>query len=498
MCMKLFSLFKRIFKKKKSEEKPNLGQTAEPKKNRERISVPKEHFEEVSRMLAFITENGVFSGTNKWRVAEDFWFVVKKHKVLSENKLGELCATNNNRSTYKFPTIDLLRQYPDWKVDEKLVRNLISEKDKLLQIFSDYGIQIVNVTLTVGIAGTFYELVPAPGFRFSKMKYLGNDILFSFSVWGTRIISPIPTKSVIGVEVPNNMEQINPLRSLIASRKFQVTKSHLPVALGYTITNDHFMFDLTRMPHLLVSGTSVRCKNLLNLLITSLLYKKSPSQLKFVLIDPSRIEFAVYAKIERQFLAKLPDEDSAIVTDARKALKTLEALKKEMDLRFALLKSARVMHVDDYNEKFLDQRLDPAQGHRYMPYIVVVVDSFEDLILTVGGEMESVLADIAQLAHRVGIHLVVATHSRKLNLTDRFKTYFHVRMTFKDSDLLEIYDVLETNRMMDFGELLNQRGLDTIRVQCAFVDTSEVVAVTEFISNQQEDSEVFLLPKVDD
>lgn len=436
-------------------------------------------------------------------LGDEVGFDVVKHEVdtVLEEDLTKPYDPTLDLSNYKYPTLDLLKQYPN--VDNNIdMQEQSANKDKIVQTLSDYGIKIDKVTATVGPTVTLYEIVPAPGVRISKIKNLENDIALSLAALGIRIIAPIPGKGTIGIEVPNSTAQIVPMRNVIASKKFQETKYDLPVVFGRTITNEVFMADLAKMPHLLVAGATGQGKSVgLNAIITSLLYKKHPSQLKLVMVDPKKVEFTVYSNIDHHFLAKLPDEEDAIVTDVTKVVQTLSSLCKEMDTRYDLLKTARVRNIKEYNEKFISRQLNPNNGHRYLPYIVVIIDEFGDLIMTAGKEVELPIARIAQLARAVGIHMVIATQRPTTNIiTGTIKANFPARIAFRVASMIDSRTILDApgaNQLIGRGDMLYLQGSDMTRVQCAFVDTPEVEKITEYISNQQGYPTAFLLPEVD-
>ncbi|MCQ2217900.1 MAG: DNA translocase FtsK [Paludibacteraceae bacterium] len=427
----------------------------------------------------------------------------EEDKVLDEEDLTKPYDPTLDLSFYKYPTIDLLKQYPNVDMNNVDMQEQNANKEKIVKTLSDYGIKIDKVTATVGPTVTLYEIVPAPGIRISKIKSLENDIALSLAALGIRIIAPIPGKGTIGIEVPNSTAQIVPMRNVIASKKFQETKYDLPVVFGRTITNEVFMADLAKMPHLLVAGATGQGKSVgLNAIITSLLYKKHPSQLKLVMVDPKKVEFAVYSNIDKHFLAKLPDEEDAIVTDVTKVVQTLSSLCKEMDSRYDLLKSARVRNIKEYNERFINRTLNPQNGHRYLPYIVVIIDEFGDLIMTAGKEVELPIARIAQLARAVGIHMVIATQRPTTNIiTGTIKANFPARIAFRVTSMIDSRTILDApgaDQLIGRGDMLYSQGIDILRVQCAFVDTPEVEAITDYISKQQGYPTAFMLPDVDD
>ena len=374
-------------------------------------------------------------------------------------------------------------------------------KEKIIHTLRNYGIEITSIKATVGPTITLYEIVPQAGVRISKIRNLEDDIALSLSALGIRIIAPMPGKGTIGIEVPNKDPQIVSMQSVISSRRFQECDYELPVALGKTITNEVFIFDLTKMPHLLVAGATGQGKSVgLNAIITSLLYKKHPSEMKMVLIDPKMVEFNIYSTIEKHYLAKLPDEEKAIITDVTKVTQTLNSLTKEMDDRYELLMKAHVRTVKEYNEKYVKRRLNPEKGHRYMPYIVVVIDEFGDLIMTAGKEIEMPIARIAQKARAVGMHMVIATQRPTTNIiTGTIKANFPARMAFRVTSQIDsrtILDMSGANQLIGRGDMLFSQGSNLIRIQCAFVDTPEVEEITQYIGKQNGYDRAFALPDV--
>jgi len=414
-------------------------------------------------------------------------------------KLGKYDPTLD-LSRYVPPTTNLLKIYGtdnDTPID---MAEQNANKERIIQTLLNYGIEIKSIKATVGPTITLYEIVPKEGVRISKIRNLEYDIMLSLAATGIRIIAPIPGKGTIGIEVPNADPQIVSMHSIIASKKFQESKFELPVAFGRTITNEIFMVDLVKMPHLLVAGATGQGKSVgLNAIITSLLYKKHPAELKLVLVDPKKVEFNIYGDIEKHFLAKLPDGDDAIITDVTKVVQTLNSLCKEMDDRYDLLKKAHVRNVKEYNEKFINRNLNPEKGHRFLPYIVVIVDEFGDLIMTAGKEVEMPIARIAQLARAVGIHMIIATQRPSVNIiTGVIKANFPARIGFKVSSMIDsrtILDASGANQLVGRGDMLFSQGNDLIRVQCAFVDTPEVENIVHHISNQQGYPTAFYLPE---
>lgn len=402
-------------------------------------------------------------------------------------------------SHFKLPPVDLLEKY-DSNESTVTQDELINNKNKIVETLGHYKIQIDKIKATIGPTVTLYEIVPAPGVRISKIKNLEDDIALSLSALGIRIIAPIPGKGTIGIEVPNQNPEIVPMRSLISSKKFQESEYDLAIALGKTISNETYVFDLAKMPHLLVAGATGQGKSVgLNAIVASLLYKKHPSQLKFVLIDPKKVELTLYARIEKHYLAKIPDAEEAIITDTQKVINTLNSLTIEMDQRYDLLKKAQVRNIKEYNRKFIKRRLNPENGHRYLPYIVVIIDEFADLIMTAGREVETPLARLAQLARAIGIHLVIATQRPTTNIiTGVIKANFPARIAFRVTSMIDSRTILDSpgaNQLIGRGDLLFAPGSDMIRLQCAFIDIPELERITEYISGQQAYPTAFYLPE---
>ncbi|NLR62190.1 DNA translocase FtsK [Chitinophaga polysaccharea] len=405
---------------------------------------------------------------------------------------------------YKFPTLDLLENHNADKVIVQDTTELEKNKNQIIDTLKNYDISIQKISATVGPTVTLYEIVPAAGVRISRIKNLEDDIALSLSALGIRIIAPIPGKGTIGIEVPNVKKSIVSLKNMLASEKFQTSTMDLPIAIGKKIDNENFIADLAKMPHLLMAGATGQGKSVgINTLLVSLLYKKHPSQLKFVLVDPKKVELSLYKLIEKHFLAKLPGEDDAIITDTKKVIHTLNALCIEMDLRYDLLKEAGTRNIREYNGKFTQRRLNPLKGHRYLPFIVLVVDEFADLIMTAGKEVEMPIARLAQLARAVGIHLIIATQRPSVNIiTGTIKANFPARVAFKVSSKIDsrtILDIGGAEQLIGQGDMLVSFNGELVRLQCAFVDTPEVESVAEFIGNQKGYPDAFLLPEyVDD
>ncbi|MDR0348510.1 MAG: DNA translocase FtsK [Tannerella sp.] len=412
--------------------------------------------------------------------------------------LGEYDPTLD-LSHYEMPSLELLK---DHKSDNSTVSNdeLINNKNKIVETLANYKIQIDKIKATIGPTVTLYEIIPAPGVRISRIKNLEDDIALSLSALGIRIIAPMPGKGTIGIEVPNLHPEIVSMRSVIASRRFQESAAELPIALGKTISNETFIFDLTKMPHLLVAGSTGQGKSVgLNAIIASLLYKKHPSQIKLVMVDPKSVEFTPYEKIERHFLAKLPDAEEAIITDTQKVIYTINSLCIEMDTRYSLLKDAQVRNIKEYNAKFIGRKLNPHLGHRYLPYIIVVIDEYADLVMTAGKEVEMPIARLAQKARAAGIHLIVATQRPTTNIiTGVIKANFPARIAFRvisQIDSRTILDSVGANQLIGRGDLLFTSGGDVTRVQCAFIDTPEIEDITKYIGQQQSYPTAMLLPE---
>ncbi len=381
-------------------------------------------------------------------------------------------------SGYKFPTLELLEDHKSGNA-EVTNEELLSNKNKIVETLRHYKIEITKIRATIGPTITLYEIVPAPGIRIAKIKNLEDDIALSLSALGIRIIAPIPGRGTIGIEVPNQNPEVVSMRSIISSKKFQESTAELPIALGKTISNETYMFDLAKMPHILVAGATGQGKSVgVNVIITSLLYKKHPAELKFVFIDPKKVELNLYSIIEKHYLAKLPNEEEPVITNIQKVKYTLSSINIEMDSRYDLLKKAHARNVKEYNKKFTSRRLNPMKGHKYMPYIVVIIDEFADLIMTAGKEIELPIARIAQLARAVGIHMIIATQRPSVTIiTGVIKANFPARIAFKVASMIDSRTILDqpgANQLIGKGDMLISANSDITRVQCAFVDTPEV------------------------
>lgn len=428
--------------------------------------------------------------------------ISNEHKEEDEEYRGNINQPYNPRldlEHYKFPTLDLLNSYGDHEPTIDMEEQN-ANKNRIIQVLRSFGIEISSIKASVGPTITLYEITPVEGVRISKIRNLEDDIALSLSALGIRIIAPIPGKGTIGIEVPNANPRIVPMSSILASKKFQETTFDLPVALGKTITNEVFMVDLTKAPHMLVAGATGQGKSVgLNAIVTSLLYKKHPSELKFVIIDPKKVEFAIYAPIEKHFLAKLPDASDAIITDVSKVVQTLNSLCVEMDTRYDLLRKAGCRNIKEYNAKFINRQLNPENGHRFMPYIVIIIDEFGDLIMTAGKEVELPICRIAQLARAVGIHAIIATQRPTTNIiTGTIKANFPARVAFRVASMMDSRTILDrpgAQQLIGKGDMLYLQGNDPVRVQCAFVDTPEVEKIAAYISRQQGYPTAFLLPE---
>jgi S-DNA-T family DNA segregation ATPase FtsK/SpoIIIE len=403
-------------------------------------------------------------------------------------------------SNYKFPSLDLLEKHGGESGITINEEELEENKVKIVETLKNYNIGIAQIKATIGPTVTLYEIVPDAGVRISKIKNLEDDIALSLAALGIRIIAPIPGKGTIGIEVPNKNPSTVSMRSVIASAKFQNAAMELPIAFGKTISNETFVVDLAKMPHMLMAGATGQGKSVgLNAVLTSLLYKKHPAEVKFVLVDPKKVELTLFNKIERHYLAKLPDVEDAIITDNTKVIHTLNSLCIEMDNRYELLKHAMVRNIKEYNTKFKARKLNPNDGHKFLPYIVLVIDEFADLIMTAGKEVETPIARLAQLARAIGIHLIVATQRPSVNvITGIIKANFPARIAFRVTSKIDSRTILDSqgaDQLIGRGDMLYTQGNDVTRIQCAFVDTPEVEKITDFIGSQRAYPEAYLLPE---
>lgn len=427
---------------------------------------------------------------------------LKEEKIITANDLVAQFGQYDPKldlAGYQHPTLDLLRDYGTGKITINQ-QELEVNKNKIVDTLRNYNIEIEHIKATIGPTVTLYEIIPKPGVRISKIKNLEDDIALSLAALGIRIIAPMPGKGTIGIEVPNSNPEMVSMKSVIATEKFQKTDMDLPIALGKTISNEVYIADLAKMPHLLVAGATGQGKSVgINAILTSLLYKKHPAELKFVLVDPKKVELSLFKKIERHFLAKLPGEEDAIITDTKKVINTLNSLCIEMDQRYDLLKNGQVRNLKEYNAKFVNRRLNPEEGHRFLPFIVLIVDEFADLMMTAGKEVETPIARLAQLARAVGIHLVIATQRPSVNIiTGTIKANFPARLAFRVLSKVDSRTILDSggaDQLIGRGDMLLSTGSDLIRIQCAFVDTPEVEMISDFIGGQRGYPSAFMLPE---
>ena len=498
-----FSMIKnlKIFNLKKSEKKNDTDI-----KDDEVITVQNPASDKKEEENPVIIDNDIPKETDK--PSSDIKIEVneiKKERAAKENKAKELVENFGEAdpklmlSNFEFPKLGLLKQYDTESItidDEELEDN----KDKIVETLANYNISIADIKATVGPTVTLYEIIPDAGVRISKIKNLEDDIALSLSALGIRIIAPIPGKGTIGIEVPNKNPTIVSMHSVISTEKFQTSEMELPVAIGKTIDNETLVFDLAKMPHLLMAGATGQGKSVgLNAVLTSLLYKKHPAEVKFVLVDPKKVELTLYNKIEKHYLAKLPDSEEAIITDNKKVIHTLNSLCIEMDNRYELLKNAACRNIVEYNKKFKSRRLNPENGHKFLPYIVLVVDEFADLIMTAGKEVETPIARLAQLARAIGIHLIIATQRPSVNvITGVIKANFPARIAFRVTSKIDSRTILDgsgADQLIGRGDMLFTQGNELIRIQCAFVDTPEIENLTEFIGTQTSYPTAHLLPE---
>lgn len=496
-----------------SKEETPLQDFSEDKKNSlynlEEFAVSEEEEEEGEIKMTIVETKPELDLVKKEIIkSDDGSFLIEKtpeEDILAENLSAKLVSDFGlfdptlELSNYKFPTIDLLKEHSSGGITINQAE-LEENKNKIVETLRNYKIEIAQIKATVGPSVTLYEIVPEAGIRISKIKSLEDDIALSLSALGIRIIAPIPGKGTIGIEVPNKNPTMVSMRSVIGSAKFQEAEMELPIALGKTISNETFVVDLAKMPHLLMAGATGQGKSVgLNAVLTSLLYKKHPAEVKFILVDPKKVELTLFNKIERHYLAKLPETEEAIITDTAKVVDTLNSLCVEMDNRYSLLKEAMVRNIKEYNEKFKSRKLNPENGHRFLPYIVLVVDEFADLIMTAGKEVEVPIARLAQLARAIGIHLIIATQRPSVNvITGLIKANFPARVAFRVTSKIDSRTILDTqgaDQLIGRGDLLYSNGNDVIRVQCAFIDTPEVEKITEFIGSQKAYPTAYLLPE---
>ena len=465
------------------ELEPTTKETTNTDKQPESITIESSNDDELAMKVEVAQEESTVNKNLSDKLVEDF---------------GEF-DPRLELSNYKFPTIELLKDYSDGGItinQEEIEGN----KNQIVTTLKNYKIEIANIKATVGPTVTLYEIVPQAGIRISKIKNLEDDIALSLAALGIRIIAPMPGKGTIGIEVPNKKPRIVSMRAAISSKKFQEAEMQLPIAFGKTISNETLVVDLAKMPHLLMAGATGQGKSVgLNCILTSLLYKKHPAEVKFVLVDPKKVELTLFNKIERHFLAKLPDSEEAIITDNSKVINTLNSLCIEMDNRYDLLKNAFCRNLVEYNRKFKARKLNPNDGHKFLPYIVLVVDEFADLIMTAGKEVEHPIARLAQLARAVGIHLIIATQRPSVNvITGMIKANFPARVAFRVMSKIDSRTILDNSgadQLIGRGDMLYTQGNDLIRIQCAFVDTPEVEQITEFIGGQKAYADAHILPE---
>jgi S-DNA-T family DNA segregation ATPase FtsK/SpoIIIE len=481
------------------EEKELHGNTVSPKHTDE------ESFVEVDKSLETKDEKKDKTAEGE----EDLELTIEKPVVEEEVKPAHKPGAHYGIDTefdprldlpdFKLPPLDLLIEYDSGNINidkEELETN----KNKIVETLNHYSISITKIKATIGPTVTLYEIVPAPGVRISRIKNLEDDIALSLSAMGIRIIAPIPGKGTVGIEVPNRNPNIVSMRSILSSDRFQNSNFELPIGIGKTIANESFVADLAKMPHILMAGATGQGKSVgLNAIIASLLYSKHPAELKFILVDPKKVELTLYSRIERHYLAKLPDSEEAIITDTRKVVRTLESLSIEMDNRYELLKDAQVRNVKEYNQKFINRKLNPLDGHRYLPYFVLVVDEFADLIMTAGKDVEGPITRLAQLARAVGIHLIIATQRPSVNIiTGTIKANFPARIAFRVISKIDSRTILDTggaDQLVGRGDMLMSTGSDLIRLQCAFIDTPEIAEVTSYIGSQRAFPDAYHLPE---
>lgn len=497
------------FKKKSTEDTPedDFEEVSNNFRNEDNfeefndITTEEEEFiEEIDEKNESELHESIVEETNQVQNEE---IKLKVEKGIDEKKAKNLSSNvydpELDLSNYKYPKVDLLNDTTDKKIQVSK-DELTSNKNRIIETLRNFKIEIAKIKATIGPTVTLYEIVPEAGIKISKIKNLEDDIALSLSALGIRIIAPIPGKGTIGIEVPNKNREIVSLRSVMSTEKFIKCDYELPLILGKTISNEVFLADLTKMPHLLVAGATGQGKSVgLNVMLSSLLYKKHPSILKFVLIDPKKVELSLFNKIENHFLAKLPDSEEPIITETKKVVHTLNSLCTEMDVRYNLLKDAHARNLKEYNKKFINRKLNPKEGHRYLPYIVLVIDELADLMMTAGKEIETPIARLAQLARAIGIHLIVATQRPSVNvITGVIKANFPTRLSFKVTSNMDSRTILDTKgaeQLVGMGDMLFSSGSEIIRLQCPFVDTPEIERICEQIGNQRGYISAYLLPE---
>ena len=485
-----------VLEMKEDKKAPTTDNSIELELSDENEKEEEEEVEELIVEKPFV-ENRPIPQTEK-KDEPSFEVEIKESSEALVEKVGNYDPTLD-LAKYQYPSIELLKEYGPAKI-QVTKEELQANKDRIVETLTNFKIGISSIKATIGPTVTLYEIIPEAGVKISKIKNLEDDIALSLAALGIRIIAPIPGKGTIGIEVPNKNKEMVSMRSVVATDKFMNSDKALPVVLGKTISNEVFVTDLAKMPHLLMAGATGQGKSVgLNAILTSLLYKKHPSQLKFVLVDPKKVELTIYNKIERHFLAMLPDGEEAIITDTKKVINTLNSLCIEMDQRYDLLKDAACRNIKEYNQKFVDRRLNPEKGHRYLPYIVLVIDELADLMMTAGKEVETPIARLAQLARAIGIHLVVATQRPSVNvITGIIKANFPARLSFRVTSKIDSRTILDTggaDQLIGQGDMLLSMGSEITRIQCAFVDTPEVDDICDFIGGQQGYSSAYMLPE---
>ena len=493
--------------KEKSEFEMSVKNLQPTISNHSEVNTPDKESEQDENTLNIVLDTEISEKKKEETVVDEVEIAVDKieeEKSVTENLSDRLVKDFGEfdpkleLGNFKFPTFNLLKQYNESiSIDPE---ELEANKNRILETLKNYKIGISKIKATVGPTITLYEIVPEAGVRISKIKNLEDDIALSLSALGIRIIAPIPGRGTIGIEVPNKKSTIVSMHSVISSKKFQESQMELPIALGKTISNETFVVDLAKMPHLLMAGATGQGKSVgLNAVLTSLLYKKHPAEVKFVLVDPKKVELTLFNKIERHYLAKLPDSEEAIITDTTKVVNTLNSLCIEMDNRYDLLKNAMVRNIKEYNTKFKARKLNPNDGHQFLPYIVLVIDEFADLIMTAGKEVETPIARLAQLARAIGIHLIVATQRPSVNvITGIIKANFPARIAFRVTSKIDSRTILDAggaDQLIGRGDMLYTAGNDLNRIQCAFIDTPEVEKITDFIGSQRAYAEAYVLPE---
>nr|WP_244545468.1 DNA translocase FtsK [Algoriphagus locisalis] len=482
-----------VVKEDKADEPIELQPESKPKPKKEEIVFDVPQLNILDPVVERETEN---------KVEEKSFSVVKpsgEEKTAEEVENLDAYDPTLDLPHYKYPTLDLLNEYDVQKVTVSR-QELEDNKNKIVETLENFKIGIQEIKATIGPTVTLYEIVPEPGVKISKIKNLEDDIALSLAALGIRIIAPIPGKGTIGIEVPNKNRELVPARAVLGTEKFMRSDKDLPIALGKTISNEVFVVDLAKMPHLLMAGATGQGKSVgLNMILASLIYKKHPSQLKFVLVDPKKVELTLFNKIERHFLAKLPGAEEAIITDTKKVIYTLNSLCIEMDNRYNLLKDAGARNLKEYNAKFIARKLNPEKGHRFMPYIVLVIDELADLMMTAGKEIEGPIARLAQLARAIGIHLVVATQRPSVNvITGIIKANFPARLSFRVTSKIDSRTILDAggaDQLIGMGDMLLSHGSEVTRIQCAFLDTPEVDSICDWIGEQKGYSDAYLLPE---